>query len=100
MSSSNKDTVKTDLNGNWKQVNATVTGNHEIPDRTAIHIPVSVPSATVGCNICLEGASYVKQLAVEQTLNTVREGHKTVAFVVNTTCGPLKIKHGVLLSKP
>ncbi len=27
-SSSNKDTVKTDLNGNWKQVNATVIGNH------------------------------------------------------------------------
>ncbi len=99
MSSSNKDTVKTDLNGDWKQVNATVIGNHEIPDRTAMHIPVSVPSATVGCDICLEGASYVKRLAVEPTLNIVREGYKTVAFVVNTTGSPVKIKHGVLLSK-
>ncbi len=62
VSSSNKDTVKTGLNGNWKQVNATVIGNHEIPDRTAMHTHVSVPSATVGCDICLEVAGYVKRL--------------------------------------
>ncbi len=42
-SSSNKDTVKKDLNGNWRQVNAAVIGDHEIPDRTAMHIPMSVP---------------------------------------------------------
>ncbi len=99
VSSSNKETVKKDFNGNWRQVNATVIGDHEIPDRTAMHIPVSVPNTIVGCDICLEGASYVKRLAVESTLNTVREGHKTVAFVVNTTGGPVKIKHEVLLSK-
>ncbi len=48
-----------------------------------MNILVSVPSATVGCDISLVGASYVKRLPVEPTLNTVREGHKTVAFVVN-----------------
>ncbi len=91
VSSSNKDTVKKDLNGNCRHVNATVIRDHEIPDRTAMHIP----SATVGCDICLEGASYIKRLAVEPTLNTVREGYKTVAFVVNTTGDPVKIKHRV-----
>ncbi len=32
-------------------------------------------------------------------MNTVREGHQTAGFVVNTTGGPVKIKHGVFLSK-
>ncbi len=53
----------------------------------------------VGCDFCLEGASYVKRLAIESTMNIVREGHKTVAYVVNTTGGPVKIKHEIFLSK-
>ncbi len=55
-----------------------------------MHVPMSVPNATAGCDICLKGAGYVKRLAVEPTLNTVREGHKTVAFVVKTTGSPVK----------
>ncbi len=80
-------------------VNATVIGNHEIPNRMAIHIPVSIPKATVGCDICLEGPSRVNKLAVEPTLNTVRDGHRTTALVVNTTGGPIKLKQGVLLTQ-
>ncbi len=64
-----------------------------------MHIPVSVPNATVGCDICLEGPSQIKALAVESTLNTVREGNRTLAFVVNTTGGPIKLNKGVLLSR-
>ncbi len=48
VSSSNKGTVKKDLKGNWRQVNATVIGDHKIPDRTVMHIPVSVPKACCG----------------------------------------------------
>ena len=86
-------------NGKWKVVNATVIGDHEIPDRVAMHIPVSVPKATVGCDICLEGPSRVKRLVVESTLNTVREGHRSAALVVNTTGSPIKLKQGVFLSE-
>ena len=84
---------------NWKLVNATVIGDHEIPHNVAMHIPVAVPEAGVGCDICLEGPSRVKRLVIESTLNTVLEGHKTVALVVNTSGGPVRIKQGVLLSK-
>ncbi len=55
--------------------------------------------ATVGCDICLEGPSHVAALAVESTLTTVQEGNKTIAIVVNTTAGPLKLKTGVLLAQ-
>ncbi len=74
-------------------------GNHEIPQRTAVHIPVSVPNATVGCDLCLEGLSRVNTLAIESTLNTVREGGRTVALVVNTTGGPVKLRNGVFLGR-
>ena len=78
---------------------SSVLGNHDIPDRTAMHIPVLVPKAPVGSDICLEGPSYVNRLAVESTLNTVRPGHKTSALVVNTTGGPVHIKQGVTLTQ-
>ena len=64
-----------------------------------MHISVSVPKATVGCDICFEGPSRVKRLVVESTLNRVREGHKTDLLVVNTTGGPIKLKQRVLLSQ-
>ena len=83
----------------WTVVKATVIGNHDIPDRTAMHIPVSVPNARVGCDICIEGESKVQRLAVESTLGTVREGHNTTALVVNTTGGPIKLRQGVFLSE-
>lgn len=85
--------------GNWTVVQATVIGSHNIPDRTAMHIPVSVPNARVGCDICIEGPSKVKRLAVEPTLCTVRDGHQTSALVVNNTGGPIKLRQGVFLSE-
>ncbi len=39
-------TTPTDVYRGWKNVNAVVMGNHQIPQRTAMHIPVSVPNAT------------------------------------------------------
>ena len=83
----------------WKVVNATVIGHHEVPQRTAMHVPVAVPNATVGCDICLEGPSRVNALKVESTLNTVQQGGTTVALVVNATGSPIKIKQGVFLSR-
>ncbi len=67
--------------------------------RTAMHIPVSVPIATVDCDLCLEGPSRVNSLGIESTLNTVREGGRTVALVVNTTGGPVKLRSGVFLGR-
>ncbi len=64
-----------------------------------MHIPVSVPNATVGCDLCLEGPSRVNTLAIESTLNTVRKGGRTVALVVNTTGGPVKLRNGIILGR-
>ncbi|MPC52205.1 hypothetical protein E2C01_046068 [Portunus trituberculatus] len=63
--------IKTINQGKWTIVQATVIGSHNIPDNTAMHIPVSVPNAGVGCDICIEGPSKVKRLAVERTLGTM-----------------------------
>ncbi len=60
---------------------------------------MSVPQATVGCDICLEGPSHVAALAVESTLTTVQKRNRTIALVVNITAGPLKLKKGVLLAE-
>ncbi len=92
-------TTPTDICRGWKSVNAIVMGNHEIPQRTAMHIPVSVSNDTVGCDLCLEGPSRVNTLAIESTLNTVREGGRTVTLVVNTTGCPVKLRNGVFLGR-
>ena len=41
----------------------------------------------------------MQRLAVEPTLCTVREGHKTNALVLNTTGGSIKLRQGVFLSE-
>ena len=84
---------------NWKTVRATVVGNHSIPDRFAMHIPVSVPEASVGSDICLAGPGKLCRLAVEATLTTVAEGHVTAALVVNTSGVSVRLKHGTLLGE-
>ncbi len=70
-----------------------VLKDHEIPQKTAMQISVLVPSA---CDICFEWSCKVKTLARESSLNTVLEGNKTAARVVNTTATPVKLKQGVL----
>ncbi len=75
-----------------------VIWDHEVPQKTAMHIPASVLHTTVGCDICLEEPYKVKTLALESTLNTVLEVNKTVALVVNATSSPVKLKQGVLFS--
>ncbi len=82
-------TAPTDVCRGWKSVNAMVMGNHELPQRTAMHILV--------CDLCLEGPSRVNTLAIESTLNMVREGGRNVALMVNTTGGPVKLRNGVFL---
>ncbi len=79
-------------------MNAVVLGDHEIPQKTAMHIPVSLLSATVGCGICFDGPFKVKTLAFEFTISTVIEGNKIVVLVVKTNAAPVKLKQGVLLS--
>ncbi len=92
-------TTSTCVYRGWKSVIAIVMGNHEIPQRTAMHIKVSVPNVTAGCDLCLEGPSRVSTLAIESTLNTVHEGGQTVALVVNTTGGPVKLRNGIFLGR-
>ena len=91
---------RADYTADWKTVDATVVGSHEIPERTAAYVPVSVPQANAGCDLCLEGdTSPLKRLVIESTLNTVQEGNKTVALVVNTGNTAVKLNQGVLLCK-
>ena len=81
----------------WKTVKATVVGDHEIPDRVAMHIPVAVPDAPIDGDICISGPGKLNRLAIESTLSTVRENHRTCALVVNTTGGPVRIRSGVYI---
>ena len=81
----------------WKTVKATVVGDHEIPDRVAMHIPVAVPDAPINGDICISGPSKLNRLAIEATLSTVRDNHVTCALVVNTTGGPVRIRNGVYI---
>ncbi len=87
-----------DLFREWKSVNEMIIENQEIPQRKAMHIPVSVPDATFACDICFEKSSQIKELAVELTLNTVREGNQSVAFVLDAAGGLFIRKQGVILS--
>ena len=82
---------------NWRCVKATVVGNHEIPDRVAMRIPITVPDAPVNSDICFTGPCKLQRLAVESTLSTVQEGNVTSALVVNVTGGPVRVKHGLYL---
>ncbi len=65
----------------WDSVNAVVLGNHEIPHRFAVRVPVSLP-APVGSDVCFDGPSLVHALTLEPTLATVREGNTADALVV------------------
>ncbi len=47
----------------------------------------------------MKGLSQIKTLAVDSTLNTVREENRTLAFVVITNNGPIKLKQGVFFSR-
>ncbi len=86
-----------DTRDDWKYVKATVVGNHEIPDRVAMHIPISLPHAPIESDVCFTGPCKPKRLAMESTFSTVREGHVASALVVTTTGGPVRVKHGVYL---
>ncbi len=92
-------TTANDVCRGWKSVNAIVIGNHEIPQRTAMYIPVSVPNATVVCYLCLEGPSRVNTLAIDFTLNTLREGRRIVVLVVTSTGGPVKLRNDLFGSR-
>ncbi len=78
--------------GEWKSVTAIMIGNHEIP-------PKNRNANSRGFDICLEKPNQIKVLAVESTFNTVREGNRTLAFVVNSDGGPIKLKQKTFLSR-
>jgi len=90
---------QTDVTEGWKEVKATVFGDHETPDRVAKRVTIRVPDAPMGSGLCLDGIDPIKRLAVESTPSTVREGHVTDILVVDTTGGPIRIQHGLLLGK-
>ena len=87
------------LTNKWVQSKATVVGTHIIPPRTAVNVPVSVPHAQIGTDVCLEGPSNLNRLSVEPTLNTIAENNTTIAAVVNSSDQPVKLKPGVNLTK-
>lgn len=88
-----------DVSRGWKHVKAVVYGDHEIPDRVAMRVPIRVPDAPVGSDICLEGIGNLCRLAVESTLSTVWEGHISEALMVNTTGGSIRVKNGLLVGQ-
>ncbi len=79
----------------WKNIKATVCGDHEIPDRVAAPIRIRVLDEPVGSHVFLEGSKNIKRSAIEPTISSVEEGKVTVALMVNTTGSPIKIKHGL-----
>ncbi len=81
----------------WDSVNAVVLGNHEIPHRFAVRIPVSL-AAPVGSDVYFDGPSLVHALTLEPTLVTVREGNTDDALVVNNSGGLVRLLKGVLLT--
>ncbi len=83
----------------WKNVITIVVENHKIPQTTAMQIPVSVPKATEGSDLCLECPTHVSTLAIESTINTVHEGRRTVPFVFNTTGFSVKLRNGIFLRR-
>ncbi len=62
VSSAIRDTNQNLMKGDCKLVKAIVVGDHEIPTHVAMHIPISVPKATAGCDICIEGPSQVQRV--------------------------------------
>ncbi len=79
-----------DINKAWKNIKATVCGDHEIPDLVAAPVRVRVQHAPVGSHVCLKGSKYIKRLANEPIISSVQEGHVTVPLVVNTMGSPIK----------
>lgn len=72
-------------------MSAIIKGNHEIPQCT-FPCRFLIPPLVV---IWLEGASQITALAMESTLNKVREGNRTIAFAVNTTGSRIIVNQGV-----
>ncbi len=82
----------------WCSVNAVILGNHEIPHRFAMRIPVSL-AAPIGTDVCFDGPSLVHALTFELTLATVREGNRIDALVVNNSGAPVRLRKGVLFTR-
>ncbi len=80
--------------GHGPLVSAKVERTQEIPDRAAKIITFRVDKAQVGSDVCLDDASNTHHIAVESTLSRVREDNLTEALVVNTSGGPITLKHG------
>ncbi len=81
----------------WRTEKATVVGNYESPNRVALRVKVALKGVPVGSDVCLSGPSKLQKVSVESTLSTVRENHIITAFVVNTSGGPVRVRHGVYL---
>ena len=90
---------KKEIAAGWKSIKATVIGNHLIPDRMAVLIPVSIPKVPLGCDVCMEGPSRVNKLAVEPTLTTVHTENQTSVLAVNMSGGPINLKQGVFITQ-
>ncbi len=85
VSNAARDTYQNVMKEDLKLVKAIVVVDHEIPTHVAMHIPISVPKATVDCDICIEAPSQVGRVYVEPTLTTMRDEPKATALVINTT---------------
>ena len=81
----------------WRSEKATVVGNYEVPNRVAMRVKVALKGAPVGSDVCLSGPCKLQKVNVESTLSTVRENHQTTALIVNTSGGPVRVRHGVYL---
>ena len=77
---------------------ATVEGEQYIGPTCAHRIPVRVKAIPIGSYVLSQPDSIrVRNLALEGTLSTVRDGHLIHALVTNVTGSPITLKHGVCL---
>ncbi len=78
-------------------MSAIVEGTQTISENVAQRVRVRLPDASVGSDVCIDGAPNFHRLAVEPTLSCVKDGHLSEALVLNTSGMGIILRHGVKL---
>ncbi len=60
-----------------------------------MRIKVAMKGTAIGSDVCLSGPCKLQKLRVESTLSTVWGDHVPTALLVNTSGGPVHVRHGV-----
>ena len=77
---------------------AILIGNHLLPPSSVVRLPVRLSDLPTGSTVMSSPSTMkVKRLALESTLSTVSDDHRSVALVTNPTGASVHLKNGVNL---